>query len=395
MPTLRDHVNRLKSLYKRKMPLETTAGHLQLETEADVEGESPPLASSHATQDRMAEVSDLAELGHRPILDESFINRSPFEILVNIFELVIRKDNSPIIGSLMLVCKYWYEIITQTPFLWSRIAASPTRGGDNLYQLAGFVDAAMRKSRDHPIEISLDMTKLPVIELDPSQPTRVKRPGERTVGLGALEVGVRHLLRRAAGDEGDAAKRWKSFTFWSSHTRSGTHELNELFTFPTPNLTYLSLHAAFAPGHWIPRYSMPDVSGLRTLILDTYAYLYNFTECGESLETLSFQFYLFQDMTQTLAPFKNLRNLAIDLTTFWKPPTRINSDDIELVHLTCLSIRFVHGGDSPVYHFKKNKDAVAEDTKTVWACRHIPRTERRMFHACSRPPLTGKPSLPR
>ncbi|KAJ3716900.1 hypothetical protein F5878DRAFT_344373 [Lentinula raphanica] len=82
---------------------------------------------------------------------QSPIHRLPNEILASIFVIGVmdvRNENPVMVPTLMLVCRYWEEVVLDTPVLWSKISVSPH---DSLEKAR----RKLSRSKSCPLDISI------------------------------------------------------------------------------------------------------------------------------------------------------------------------------------------------------------------------------------------------
>jgi hypothetical protein len=91
------------------------------------------------------------------------IHRCPDEILCLIFEkYVIIPDYHPYIRCILLVCRRWYTLVTNTSKLWARIDIS----GLDLFDIGSrksrfpYIFACLNRSKNLPLTVDLDMRDL-------------------------------------------------------------------------------------------------------------------------------------------------------------------------------------------------------------------------------------------
>lgn len=89
---------------------------------------------------------------------QSPVHRLPSELLGSIFAISVlglKEEDSVLLSTLMLVCKHWTEVATNTPVLWSRISISDH---DSLSK------AKMKLTRSKSVPLDLTLTFGPRIE---------------------------------------------------------------------------------------------------------------------------------------------------------------------------------------------------------------------------------------
>ncbi|KAK0201828.1 hypothetical protein DFS33DRAFT_1386131 [Desarmillaria ectypa] len=82
---------------------------------------------------------------------QSPIHRLPSELLASIFVIgVLGIDENPVlVSTLMLVCRYWADVVLDTPVLWSRIAVGPH---DSLERAR----RKLKRSKSCPLDITIN-----------------------------------------------------------------------------------------------------------------------------------------------------------------------------------------------------------------------------------------------
>lgn len=223
----------------------------------------------------------------RTLNDEVIINCSrtspiggvPFELLCNIFELVIHQSPTRI-RTLLLVCSHWNSIIMQTPHLWTRVAICGPFYPSISNDFITYYNCAVERSRNMPMDVVFD-TKLLLscysicandrfALLDSSDTTPATRCKHYDISCDtaaahtstAFDV-LKHLL---AGDRSN----WASFHFhWTSRTsnlyvKGFDRNLFSHFLSAKNNLRHLSFED---PYHDFAPPTLPPPGGLKSLRL--------------------------------------------------------------------------------------------------------------------------------
>lgn len=260
--------------------------------------------------------------------NQALINCIPEEILIYIFKFFIDDHESPAVGLLLFVCRDWYEVVEHTPLLWSRIAIHPKRGECNYEMLLGYIDKALAKSQNLPLDIWIDYSQM-ATESDPP------------LSFPASPAG---LIWQAIGENGKGLARWKTFSLRVKEALSFDDDVWESFGPAAPLLQELHLHIPYIYP-W--ECSLPS---LETLVLEGFPGSYDspfggFNVVPMKVETLCFR--LWGDM-DTLGPFSNLRDLIIDNFLLDEEEEDAAKEEVRLDRLECLTIQWVYGYELPV-----------------------------------------------
>ena len=254
------------------------------------------------------------------------INRLPEEILVYIFKHFVDLHECPVIGILLFVCRYWCDVVENTPLLWSRIAIYPKQGECNYEVLVKYIDKALEKSRNLPVDVWVNY----------SQMTTESDPPSSSIGSPS------GLLNRLVGEDGNGMVRWRTFSLEVKRALNLEDGVWESFGPKAPILQDLYLH--------IPRMcpwscALPS---LRRLALDADGDMdeghFGGLELDPTrLDTLYFR--LWGDIS-VLEPFSNLRDLTID--NFIQDEYDGNQNEVHMDCLECFTIQWLYGYDLPV-----------------------------------------------
>jgi hypothetical protein len=294
--------------------------------------------------------------------EKALIDRIPAELLIYIFKLFVHDDDSPAVGILLFVCWYWHELVENTPSLWSRIVLSPKQWESKYEAYATYIDTAVLKSHNLPLEIWVDFTHISdesdysasdesdrsaseesdhaPDKLDHSASDKPDHPvSDRSDSSVSGAYSPAGLLLRTIGEEGKVMRRWKTFLLHSDDTLEVEEEFWEALCHPAPLLQELYLH--------IDELFLWDapVPALRTLVLDATGRLEDIEFDPATLENLCFRLW---SMVGFLRPFVNLRNLAIVNHMLGGEGDDYGDEPVQLPHLECLTIEWVHGWKFPV-----------------------------------------------
>jgi len=212
----------------------------------ELEAELSQLRKDHAQLERdlepyrigfsFADVASVQRISREPTdIKTAPINRCPDEIICMIFEnCVLIPYQHLYIRRLLLVCRRWYTLVTNTAKLWARIGiSSPWDLFDigSRKSLFSYIFACLARSKDLLITVDLDLESLlcgdyiakglseyvktivdevyhrPIIEVieeiewDECTSTR-------------FEVEVERVIEQLVGVDGEHIKRWGTLTLW-------------------------------------------------------------------------------------------------------------------------------------------------------------------------------------
>jgi F-box-like len=286
--------------------------------------------------------------------EKALIGRIPTELLIYIFKLFVHDHDSPAVGILLFVCWHWHDLVENTPSLWSRIVLSPIQWESKYEAYATYIDKAVLKSHNLPLEIWADFTQISDESDDSasedlnhasdksgdSAPDKLDRPGsDRSDPPVSDPYSPTSLLLRTVGTEGEVMRRWKTFSLHADDASEIEEEFWEALCHPAPLLQELYLHITELFS-W-----EPSVPALRTPVLDASGHLEEIDFSPDTLETLCFRLW---STVGFLRPFANLLSLAIDNYMLGGGGDDYGEEPVQLLRLEYLTIQWVHGWKFPV-----------------------------------------------